>query len=56
MGHHPISRPRKNTGRNVLRHIGARLIKPELSVDLMYPDYKAGLLPILEVKNNQLTD
>ena len=32
------------------RHIGLCVIKPELYVDLLYPDYKAGLAAILEVE------
>lgn len=32
------------------RHIGSRVIKPELGVDLLYPDYKAGLAAILQTE------
>ena len=32
------------------RHIGSRVIKPELGIDLLYPDYKAGLAAILEAE------
>ena len=32
------------------RHIGSRVIKPELGVDLLYPDYKAGLAAILQAE------
>lgn len=30
------------------RHIGSRVIKPELGVDLLYPDYQSGLAAILQ--------
>ena len=32
------------------RHIGSRVIKPELGVDLLYPDYKAGLEAIFQAE------
>ena len=32
------------------RHIGSRVIKTELGVDLLLPDYKAGLAANLEVE------
>ena len=32
------------------RRIGSRVIKPELGVDLLYPDYKAGLAAILQTE------
>ena len=38
------------------REIGSRVIKPELNVDLLYPDYKAGLAAILKVKIKQLAN
>ena len=34
------------------RNIGSQVIKPELGVDLLYPDYKAGLATILEAKKS----
>ena len=36
------------------RHIGSRVIKPELGVGLLYPDYKAELAATLAVE--KLTD
>ena len=37
------------------RHIGLRVIKPELGVDLLYPDYQSGLAAILQADNQTVS-
>ena len=37
------------------RHIGSRVIKPELGVDLRYPDYHSGLEAILAAERQPIT-
>jgi hypothetical protein len=32
------------------RRVGSRVIKPELGLDLLYPDYESGLAAILEAE------
>lgn len=35
------------------RRVGSRVIKPELNVDLLYPDYESGLAAILQAEAQQ---
>ena len=35
------------------RRVGSHVIKPELGIDLLYPDYKAGLAAILQAEAEQ---
>jgi hypothetical protein len=37
------------------RRVGSKVIKPELGIDLLYPDYKTGLAAILQAETQQIS-
>jgi hypothetical protein len=37
------------------RRVGSQVIKPELGIDLLYPDYETGLAAILQAETQQIS-